>query len=84
MNIRIESDGTITKVFVDGKQIPKATMAYFFFCAEPCQVYCVVEKVKTDKKGNILIDEKDQSIAKESKVLINTMSEGNEKIIKIN
>lgn len=84
MDIRIESDGTITKVFVDGKQIPKATMAYFFFYAEQNQVYCIVEKVKTDKKGNILIDEKDQSIAKESEVLINTMREGNEKNITIN
>lgn len=84
MDIRIESDGTFTKVFVDGKQIPKGTMVDFIFHAEPLHVYCEVERMKTDKKGNILVNEKDWSIVKEREVLINTMREENEKPIKIN
>ena len=75
MDIRIESDGTITKVFVDGKQIPKATMADFIFHAEPNAVYCAVKKIKTDEKGFPLINTKDWSIIKETEVLINTMED---------
>lgn len=74
MNIRIESDGTTTKVFVDGKQIPKATMATFVFHAEPERVYCKVEKVKTDKREIPVIDDTGWSIVKERKVLINTLT----------
>nr|DAH93752.1 MAG TPA: hypothetical protein [Caudoviricetes sp.] len=75
MDIRIESDGTITKVFVDGKQIPKATMADFIFHAEPGEVYCSVERVKTDDNGVPLISKKDWSIVKETEVLINTLKD---------
>lgn len=74
MDIRIESDGTTTKVFVDGKQIPKATMATFVFHAEPERVYCEVEKIKTDKRGIPVLDNTDWSIAQERKVLINTFT----------
>ena len=74
MDIRIESNGKTTKVFVDGKQIPKATMATFVFHAEPARVYCEVEKVKTDKLGTPVLDNTDWSIVKERKVLINTLT----------
>ena len=88
MDIRIESDGTITKVFVDGKQIPKATMADFIFHAEPGEVYCSVERVKTDDNGVPLISKKNWSIEKETEVLINTLKDdlviGKDQINKLN
>ena len=46
--IRIESNGHITEVWIDGQKVKKATMADFEFHAEPWEVYFELEKYQLD------------------------------------
>lgn len=71
--IRIESNGRITEVWIDGQKVEKATMADFEFHAEPLEVYCEIEKYKLDKDGNKIIE--NDEMLKEKVVVINTMRE---------
>lgn len=45
--IRIESDGRITKVYIDGKEIKGATNIGFH--AVPANVQCIVLRIKMDE-----------------------------------
>ena len=54
--LRIESDGRITEVYIDGKKVNRATMADFHFHAEPFDVKFTYEKYATDKSGKIKIE----------------------------
>lgn len=72
--IRIESDGHVTEVWIDGEKVSKnATMLDFNFHAEPLQVYCEIEKYKLDKDGNKIIE--NDEMLKEKVVAINTLRE---------
>ena len=71
--IRIESDGHITEVWIDGQKVEKATMADFEFRAEPWEVYCKLEKYQLDKDGGIIV--KNDEPLKEKIVVINTLRE---------
>lgn len=53
--LRIESDGHITEVYIDGKKVNRATMADFRFHAEPYNVDFTYEKYVTDENGKIKI-----------------------------
>lgn len=68
--IRIESDGHITEVWIDGQKVEKATMADFEFHAEPFEVYCELEKYQLDKDGGIIV--KDYEPLKENIVIVDT------------
>lgn len=68
--IRIESDGCITEVWIDGEKVERATMADFTFHAEPFEVYCEIELYKTDKDGTPVVE--NQEIPKEYMVVIDT------------
>lgn len=71
--IRIESNGHITEVWIDGQKVEKATMADFEFHAEPWEVYCELEKYQLDKDGEIIV--KNDEPLKEKIVVINTLRE---------
>ena len=68
--IRIESDGNVTEVWIDGQKVGKATMADFEFHAEPFEVYCELEKYQHDKDGNLIV--KNDELLKENIVVIDT------------
>lgn len=68
--IRIESDGHITEVWIDGEKVEKATMADFEFHAEPFKVYCELEKYQLDKDGEIIV--KNDELLKENIVVVDT------------
>lgn len=68
--IRIESDGYVTEVWIDGQKVKNTTMADFKFHAEPFEVYCELEKCQHDKDGNIIV--KNDEILKENIVVIDT------------
>ena len=68
--IRIESDGHITEVWIDGQKVEKATMADFEFHAEPWEVYCELEKYQLDKDGEIIV--KNDEPLKENIVVVDT------------
>ena len=68
--IRIESDGHITEVWIDGQKVEKATMADFEFHAEPFEVYCELEKYQLDKDGEIIV--KNDELLKENIVVVDT------------
>lgn len=71
--IRIESDGRITEVWIDGEKVSKnATMLDFNFHAEPLQVYCEIEQYELDKDGNKIV--KNNELLKEKMVVIDTMN----------
>ena len=70
--IRIESNGHITEVWIDGQKVEKATMADFEFHAEPFTVYCELEKYQIGEKGNIIIENGEP--LKENMVVIYTMN----------
>ena len=70
--IRIESDGRITEVWIDGEKVSKnATMLDFNFHAEPFQVYCEIERYELDKDGKIV---KNNELLREKMVVIDTMN----------
>ena len=68
--IRIESDGHITEVWIDGEKVEKATMADFEFHAEPFEVYCELEKYQLGKDGEIIV--KNNEPLKENIVVVDT------------
>ena len=68
--IRIESNGHITEVWIDGQKVKKATMADFEFHAEPWEVYFELEKYQLDKDGEIIV--KNDEALKENLVVIDT------------
>lgn len=70
--IKIESDGNITEVWIDGQKVEKATMADFEFHAEPFEVYCELEKYQLDKNRKIIV--KNNELLKEKMVVIDTMN----------
>ena len=70
--IRIESNGHITEVWIDGQKVEKAIMADFEFHAEPFEVYCELEKYQIGEKGNIIIE--NGELLKENMVVIDTMN----------
>ena len=53
--LRIESDGHITEVYIDGKKVNRATMADFHFHAEPNIAEFKYEKYVTDSNGKLLL-----------------------------
>ena len=55
--LRIESDGEVTEVYIDGKKVDKATMADFKFHAEPLHVECEIERYVLDANGFIRLNE---------------------------
>ena len=59
--LRIESDGIITEIYIDGVKVERATECLFH--AEPVEVICNVEKFKIDKSENIVV--KRNELAKE-------------------
>lgn len=69
--IRIESDGYITKIWIDGEKVSdNATMADFKFHAEPREVYCEIEQYVLDGKGNKVIE--NNNLLREKVVVIDT------------
>lgn len=67
--IRIESDGHLTQVWIDGERVSdKATTIDFH--AEPLEVYCEIEKFKLDEKGNRIVENDD--LLREKVVVIDT------------
>ena len=69
--IRIESDGHITEVWIDGEKISdKACMIDFY--AEPCEVYCEIEEYRIDKKGKKIIE--NNVLLKDKVIVIDTRS----------
>lgn len=71
--IRIESDGYLTHVWIDGERVSNnATMLDFNFHAEPLRVYCEIEQYRLDKDGNKII--KNDELLKEKMVVIDTMN----------
>lgn len=70
--IRIESDGHITEVWIDGQKVEKATMADFEFHAEPWEVYCELQKYQLDENGFPIVN--NDELLKENVVVIDTMN----------
>ena len=68
--LRIESDGIVTEVYIDGKKVEKATMADFLFHAEPFEVYCEIEKYKLNQNLCPCVEENE--LKKERVVVIDT------------
>ena len=62
--LRIESDGEITEVYIDGKKVEKATMADFHFHAEPGYVECEVERILLDVDGSIRLNKDGTEVLK--------------------
>ena len=54
--LRIESDGSITEIYIDGKKVDKATMADFTFHAEPQYVECEIERILLNDDGSIRLN----------------------------
>lgn len=54
--LKIESDGAITEVYIDGKKVDKATMADFTFHAEPQYVECEIERYLLNDDGSIRLN----------------------------
>lgn len=69
--IRIESDGYITEIWVDGQKVDRVTMADFAFHAEPFEVRCELEKYKIDKDGKPIFE--NDEVLKEAFVVIDTV-----------
>lgn len=55
--LRIESNGTVTEIYIDGVKIKNATECLFH--AEILNVKCEIEKYKTDENGKIIIENDD-------------------------
>jgi len=70
--IRIESNGHITEVWIDGQKVEKATMADFEFHAEPFEVYCELQKYQLDENGFPIVN--NDELLKENVVVIDTMN----------
>lgn len=69
--IRIESDGYMTQVWIDGEKVSaNSTMVDFNFHAEHLEVYCELEKYKLDEKGNKIIE--NDELLRERVVVIDT------------
>lgn len=66
--VRIESDGHITEVYINGKKVDRATMIDFHFHAEPHTVECEYEKYKSDENGHLIVE--NDEIVKEQHILI--------------
>ena len=54
--LRIESDGIVTEVYIDGIKVEKATMADFIFHAEPQHVECEIERYLLNDNGSIRLN----------------------------
>lgn len=62
--LRIESDGAITEVYIDGKKVDKATMANFSFHAEPQHVECEIERILLNDDGSIRLNKDKTNVLK--------------------
>ena len=54
--LRIESDGVVTEVYIDGIKVKKAAMADFVFHAEPQHVECEIERYLLNDDGSIRLN----------------------------
>lgn len=62
--LRIESDGAITEVYIDGKKVDKATMADFTFHADPQYVECEIERILLNDDGSIRLNKDKTNVLK--------------------
>ena len=61
--LRIESDGYITEVYIDGKKVEKAFLCEF--TAECQDVNCLIERRKTDCNGKIVLNSQKTAVENE-------------------
>ena len=70
LKLTIETDGTVTKVYVNDKQIEKG--CFLEVKAEPGAIKIEIEKHVTDENGKILLNEDETDTLKERLVLIDS------------
>lgn len=58
--IQIISDGTSTKIYVNGEKIDQTTMIDFQLIAQPGETKITYKKYATDEDGNILYNGENQ------------------------
>ena len=70
LKFTIETDGKVTKIYVNDKQIKKITG--LDIKAEPGAIKIEIEKFVTDENGVILLNEEKTEPLREKQILINT------------
>lgn len=70
LRFTIETDGEVTKIYVNDKQIEKVTG--LDIKAEPGAIKIEIEKFVTDENGVILLNEEKTEPLREKQILINT------------
>ena len=70
LRFTIETDGKVTKIYVNDKQIKKITGLYIK--AEPGAIKIEIEKFVTDENGVILLNEEKTEALREKQILIDT------------
>lgn len=70
LKFTIETDGKVTKIYVNDKQIEKVTD--LDIKAEPGAIKIEIEKFVTDENGVILLNEEKTEPLREKQILINT------------
>ena len=70
LKLTIETDGKVTKIYVNDKQIEKG--CFLEVKAEPGAIKIEIEKHVTDENGKILLNEDETDTLKEKWILIDT------------
>ena len=64
MEIKITSNGDITHLEVDGKEIDKVTVINFIGAVN-CGVECIYEQIATDEWGHVMLNETRDEVKRE-------------------
>ena len=70
LKLTIETDGTVTKVYVNDKQIEKG--CFLEVKAKPGGIKIELEKLVTDENGTILLNKEETDVLREKWILIDT------------
>lgn len=67
--IVIKSDGHTAKLFVDGREVNKATAIEFVADAASGYCYCAFEKYRLNINGNVVVDKETSELITDRKVV---------------
>lgn len=72
--LRIETDGRMTEIYIDGQKVEKAYMLELH--AEPCEVYCEIGKYVCGTDGLPLLNDDKTDVKRTKEIVIDTTHKG--------